>query len=233
MIRHISNALFVVAVTAPTASTQTPPPQDPGAGPLVIEKIESGFIISPDAKVAEINERVATFGGVTGGWISDRRVMIGGGGYWLANRNDTFKMAYGGPVVEWLVRGDKRIGFGVRGLVGGGTATLGTSVTALVGEAIDDIAHLDRMPLPRGVRDLVQLVTVREIRLGRTGLADVEIPIEQNYFIGEPQLNVFWNVTRRLRISGGASYRLIGGAHLLHDELEGISGNISLQISGW
>lgn len=45
-------------------------------------------------------------------------------GYFLTNRDDDFTLAYGGPVVEWIVRADRRIGFGVRALVGAGLAPL-------------------------------------------------------------------------------------------------------------
>jgi hypothetical protein len=36
-------------------------------------------------------------------------------------------MAYGGFVVGWLARADRPIGFGVRTLIGAGTATVGTT----------------------------------------------------------------------------------------------------------
>ena len=85
-------------------------------------------MFAPDARVTEVNGETATLAGGYVGWMTDRTWLVGAGGYWLANQDDDLKMAYGGMVVEYLARSQQRIGFGVRGLVGGGRATLGSTV---------------------------------------------------------------------------------------------------------
>ena len=66
-------------------------PSPAPAGSLQIEKIESGFVIAPDAKFTEIDGRFATLAGAYGGWLTDRTLLVGAGAYWLANRYDDLR----------------------------------------------------------------------------------------------------------------------------------------------
>ena len=123
--------LIVVIGIAASARAQAPTPtsSDPpaGQGPLIVERIPSGWVVSPDVTITEVNKQAATLVGAYGGWLSDRTWLLGAGGYWLANNTHDFSMAYGGIVTQYLVRSDRRIGFGVKGLVGGGDATISAS----------------------------------------------------------------------------------------------------------
>jgi len=52
----------------------------------------------PRAVTAASRELVGGYGG----HLTDRTWLFGGGGCWLTNRDDDFKLAYGGFVFEWL-----------------------------------------------------------------------------------------------------------------------------------
>src|ERR1043166_9045012 len=90
-------------------------------GPMTIEAIHSGFLAAPDVKVTDFDHKTSPLVGGYAGWVTDDTFFIGGGGYWLADshRSDR-EMAYGGLVLQWLARKDSRIGFGAKGLIGGG-----------------------------------------------------------------------------------------------------------------
>ena len=83
--------LIVVIGIAASARAQAPTPtsSDPpaGQGPLIVERIPSGWVVSPDVTITEVNKQAATLVGAYGGWLSDRTWLVGAGGYWLANNS--------------------------------------------------------------------------------------------------------------------------------------------------
>src|SRR5215203_2567027 len=123
-LRTVASLALLLLLAATMAAAQTPAdrPQPPitTTGPLMLEKIEQGWLVVPDAKAADIDGRVGALAGGYVGHITDRTWLIGAGGYWLTNRDDDFKLTYGGAVIEWMAHTDKRIGFGVRALLGFG-----------------------------------------------------------------------------------------------------------------
>jgi len=205
-----------LAQTAPSAPS----------GQLTIERVEQGFVFAPDARITEVDGRTATLVGGYAGWMTDRTWLVGGGGYWLANQDDDLKMAYGGLVVEYLARSQERIGFGVRGLVGGGSATLGSTV----GEYFD----VDGIGLP--VPDPRHGGASRMIRGGRRGpfpiSGDTQILVREYFFVVEPQASVIWHFTRWARLDLGIGYRLTAGAGSLDEDLRGPSASVAIQFGG-
>jgi len=207
---------FVFASMSPRvviAQTTTPTGQT-AQGPLVVERIHSRFVIAPDFKVTEVDDEVAGLAGAYGGWLNDRTLLIGAGGYWLANRHDDFKMAYGGLVVGWQMAADRRIGFGVRGLVGAGEATLGDSVTILTRDE----------PFAR---------------FGQSGRNTAVFPpinrrfiFDEGFFIAEPQVDLHLRFTNSIRLNWGVGYRLIGAARGVEDRLRGVTGSVAIQFGG-
>jgi hypothetical protein len=207
--------VFAAAMLAAT-SAFAQQPAAPASGPLIVEKIQSGWLFSPDVRATDLGGETGALAGGYVGRITDRRLVFGAGGYYLTNRDDDFKMAYGGPVVEWLVRSDRKIGFGVRAMVGAGSATL-----------------------PRPVIDFIdprRLQSTRSLRPSRGGFQltdpDATIAVRDDFFVAEPQFNVMWHVSRGQRLVFGVGYRAIGNAPLLGDELSGVSGSIAYQIGG-
>jgi hypothetical protein len=206
--------LFLVA-TGASAQTATPVNQ----GPMVIERLHSGFVVAPDFKVTEVDRATSALAGGYAGWLTDETFFIGGGAYFLANQASDRKMAYGGLVLQLLARTDRRVGFGVKGLIGGGRATLGTTVTQIP-----------------GFRDLPNVPDLRRfgIDLDRSLRAPTSsrVRFSQGFFVAEPQVDVVVRLTRQLRLTGGAGYRLIDAEGRDDRRLRGATGSLGLQIGG-
>jgi hypothetical protein len=207
-----------IAVLLPSAAVaQTAAP----ASPLKIEPIDSGFVLAPDARFTDVNDKFATLAGVYGGWLTDRTLLVGAGGYWLANRDDNFKMQYFGGVGSWTLGARRKVGLRAGALVGGGSATLAKTYGDLFGE------------IPAGAPGLS-----RDHRLsfrGRGGspiTSATLVRVNEDFFIAEPQVNAVMSLTKWLHLDAGVGYRLIGGADLLSEDLRGISGSIALQLGG-
>lgn len=219
--------LFAVALSigvSASALAQTAPAAP--SGQLTIERVERGFVFAPDARITGVDGRTATLAGGYAGWMTDRTWLVGAGGYWLANQDDDLKMAYGGLVVEYLARSQERIGFGVRGLVGGGSATLGSTVGEYFG--VDRIGMSVRDPRHGGAS--------RMVRGGRGGpvpiAGDTPILVQEYFFVVEPQASVIWHFTRWARLDLGVGYRLTAGAGSLDQDLRGPSASVAIQFGG-
>jgi hypothetical protein len=210
-------ALCMAALLPSAAVAQTAAP----ASPLKIEPIDSGFVLAPDARFSDVNDKFATLAGVYGGWLTDRTLLVGAGGYWLANRDDNFKMQYFGGVGSWTIGARRKVGLRAGALVGGGSATLAKTYGDLFGE------------IPAGAPGLS-----RDHRLsfrGRGGspiTSATLVGVNEDFFIAEPQLNAVMSLTKWLHLDVGVGYRLIGGADLLSEDLRGISGSVALQLGG-
>jgi len=118
MTRHIVLAAALLALCAATARAQAP--GGPSSGPLVIEPIESRFIVVPEYKYTEVDGRAGHMVGFNAGVLSDRALYLGGAAYFLTNGNDGFGLTYGGlltgitaPVGDHVrVGGGALLGFG-------------------------------------------------------------------------------------------------------------------------
>jgi hypothetical protein len=188
---------------------------------LRVEPIESGFVIAPDAKFTEVNDRFATLAGVYGGWLSDRTLLIGAGAYWLTNRDHDFKMQYGGGIVRWTIGGHRTLGLSTGALIGIGDATLPRRYGDLFRVADGGTTSAGRTAR-----------FVNDARFGRGITSETPVRINDDFFIAEPQVNAIWNITGWMRLDAGVGYRLIGASDLLDDQLRGVSGSIALQFGG-
>lgn len=220
--------LAAALLLASAAHAQNPPA--PANGPLVLEPIHDGWVLAPDFKVTDIDDRTGELAGVYGGRLIDNTLLIGGAGYWLTNEARDFKMTYGGVVVGWQSREFGRIRFGGRGLVGAGVATLGFDVTGQrnvinVGGRGGDIRF--------GVTD--PRVT---LPAGRTPAPVPSQPFRgqvvahEDFFVVEPQANISARITKAIGVSCGVGYRETANADLLRDRLNGPTANLAIQF-GW
>ena len=203
---------LLVLICAATASAQQPGPSTPQ---LVVEQVQSGWVFTPDVRAADLHGDAAALAGGYIGRMTDRRWVFGAGGYFLANRDDHFNMWYLGPVVEYLIGADRTIGFGVRGLVGVGSATLPYPASAFI-----DPRRL-AAPAPKGRNASFALID-----------ENVTIGVHDDFFIAEPQVNVMWNLSAGRRIVFGVGYRQTGNTPYLGADLNGFSGAVSFQIGG-
>lgn len=127
-------ALTLTVAGAAQASAQSTPPAGSGAGPapMVVERVHSGFTAAPEVRFTQVDEQLKVLAGGQAGWVFDQTLMIGGSGYGLVNGERDEQLTYGGVVVEWrFLPVDSPIRFGVKGLVGGGTATQRADVAIL------------------------------------------------------------------------------------------------------
>jgi hypothetical protein len=216
---NIRNLFVVMTLTAAlvpaTASAQQPAP----ATGLQISEVQSGFVIAPDARFTEVNDKAATLAGFYGGWLTDRKLLIGGGAYWLANRADDFKMQYFGGLVRWNFGADRTLGFSTGTFVGFGDATLSRTYGDVFG-APSGTAAMDR-PFDGHNHGRGQAIT-----------SDTRLRINDDFVVAEPQVSALWNISGWMRLDAGVGYRFIAASDLLGDQLRGPSASISLQFGG-
>jgi hypothetical protein len=218
MRRHLFHIVFgAIALGALGGTALAQPAPEPRPGQLVVERIQSGWLFAPDARAADLDGNTGALAGGYIGRITDRSWVIGGGGYFLTNRDDDFKLAYGGPVFEWLVRTDRRIGFGVRTLVGFGAATLPLPITDFINPRVLASSSSGRRGDHNDFRHFDPNATVA---------------VDDDFFVAEPQVNVMWNLSAGQRLVFGVGYRAVANAPLLGDQLNGVSGSVAYQIGG-
>ena len=224
--------LFAAALlVASTAYAQNPPAQNapaPTSGPLVLERVHDGWVLAPDFKITDLNDRAGELAGAYGGRVIDNTLLIGGAGYLLTNDARDFKLAYGGFLVGWQSREFGRIRFGGRGLAGGGSATLGFD------------GGIPGRPVPQ------PLAGRGDIRFGVTNTrVETRIPApggqvfpavrfiaRDDFFVVEPQANISARITQNIGLSCGVSYRQTAGTDSLGDRVNGPAANLAVQF-GW
>lgn len=217
-------ATVTLSACATAAQAQTQAPSAPPALPsgLTIERVEQGVVFAPDARITEVNGETAALVGGYVGWMTDRTWLLGAGGFWLANQDDDLQMAYGGLVAEWRARGHERIAFGVKSLIGGGRAQLGSTVGEYFGPNVSLPSHLIfRRSGHRGG--------------GNTSLRipdDTAILVREYFFVVEPEANIVWHFAEWARLNLGVGYRITAGAGPLDDELRGVSASVAVQFGG-
>lgn len=201
------------------AQSQPASPAAPAQPALIVEQIQNGWLFSPDVRATELNGKTEALAGGYLGRITDRSWVVGVGGYMLTNPDDDRKLYYGGPVFEWLIRADRKIGFGVRALVGAGSGTLPRPLSDFTnGRAPINVRDDRRGNNPRNPPRLVDPAAT--------------IAVQDDFYVAEPQVNVMWNMTAGQRLVFGVGYRAIGSAPLLGDDLKGLSGSIAYQLGG-
>jgi hypothetical protein len=206
--------VFACAVSAAAQPAPTPPP---AIGQMVVEQIQSGWLFAPDVRVTDLDGKTGALAGGYLGHMTDRSWLIGAGGYVLTNREDDFTLWYAGPVFEWLIRADRRIGFGIRTVVGIGGSTLAKPLSDFVDPRALASAGNHRRPS----RSDLRLID-----------AEAMVAVHDDFFVAEPQLNVMWNLSAGRRLVFGLGYRAVGNAPLLGDDINGLSGSVSFQIGG-
>ena len=213
-------AAAVLAAAVPTvADAQSDPAQVSSSG-LQISQVRSGLVAAPDIRVTEVNGKQATLAGGYLGWLTDKRLLVGGAGYFLANRHDDFQMQYGGGLVRWTFLADRPVAISTGVFAGFGTATIARPFGDLFNIPTSPAASV---PAGRGGNN-------GRIRFGTSPSADTPVRIHDDYTLAEPQLNIVWSITPWLRLDAGAGYRFVGNAELLNRQLRGASGSIALQF---
>jgi len=219
-------AVSCLVTTSAVAQTTSAAPADaPATQGLQVQRLQSGFVIAPDAKFTEVNDRQATLVGGYLGWLTDRTLFLGAGGYVLANRDDNFRMQYGGGLARWTFFGDRAI-------------AVSTGLFAGIGDATLARPYGDIFGTPRTLSPNTSLQGGRgRTNAARTGTtsfltADTLIRISEHFVMAEPQLNAVWTITPWLSLDAGVGYRFIGATDLLGDQLRGPSGSVAIRFGG-
>ena len=206
----------VLVLSMPGAAFAQQPTPTRTQGPLVLERIDNDVVLALDYKITDVDDRVGQLVGGYGGWLLDDALLVGGGLYSLANRSSDFKLTYGGLLIGWTMPPEHRIQFGARGLVGVGTATLGTDIEGVRfagGRAggLDSRGRLD-------TRGQAGIPTTFRVRLN------------DEFFVAEPQLTLVMKVTRAIALHWNGGYRVTGSTGILDDRLNGPSGSVAVQF---
>ena len=192
--------------------------------------VDTGFLFAPDFKFTDVNGDFASLVGGYGGWVIDKKFLIGGGVYTLANGSGADGMTYGGGVFEYFINQGSLVNVSVRGLVGGGNATLDSGFRSFGRE-------LGRGGFPLNIPGFGGRGNVPGFPndLGRRFSEEFDIDdifaAETSFFVAEPQIDVVLNISEKFRFSVGGGYRFIGGAGRLQDRLDGFTANIALKMS--
>ncbi len=230
--QRLTMPVAVFGATTAAASAAQAAPRTGAATPsdrLVIEELRSGFVVAPEAKATNVNGKFANLAGVTAGWVAERTFLFGGGAYVLTNRASDFKMAYGGAVVGVMMGTERRVGFGVKALVGAGRATVAADTYPMgsgfrqmgrVSGSMPTFARfgMQNTPMPYGGYQSVNQPVMRRVA------------VDETFLVAEPEVNVLLKVSRRVRLDCGAGYRVVGGRRGVEDRLRGATGSLALQV---
>lgn len=89
--------------------------------------VKKSFVIAPEVKLSSIGHRFASFAGIRGGVVLNRKFLIGVGGYGLTNTGSVTPMGYGGLVLEYSHTPGRLFHLTAGGLVGAGGFAFGES----------------------------------------------------------------------------------------------------------
>ena len=208
-------AALMFGVLPIAASAQTPPAAAPASqGPMIVERIHSGFLVAPDVKVTEVDKKTSELVGGYAGWVTDQTFFIGGAGYWLANQSHDREMAYGGLVVQWMMHANRRFGLSAKGLVGAGRATLSSPLSDILVRGGNSRRRIDQGDLRRAP------------------ITNTNVRFREDFLVAEPEVDALVRLTKHLRLTVGAGYRFTGGEGRDDTRLRGPVGSLGLQIGG-
>ncbi len=226
-------AAACLVLASPRGAAAGDDPQRPGQPPaprqanVVVEQVHTGPAFGFEFKYTEMNRDDAFLLGGYLGVLFDSKLFVGGAGYWQINDgydnyygyddyyhgyNDYYGAnGYGGLLVEWYALRSSAASLSVRGLVGGGIATVGGSDDVYITRSSggrNDSRHMIYPP-PSGYY-----------------VAD------EGYFVFEPQVNVTVRFARGMALVGGVGYRVIGAANGWENQIQGLTGTIAIRFGG-
>ena len=199
------------ALLAPWLGATAPLMAQTGSGPMVVERVTNGFTAAPVVRFGTVDDETRVLVGGEAGWVIDQRLMVGGAGYGLVNGVRDEVIAYGGLVLAWQVLPPSSpIRFGVKTLIGGGTATLPANLATLAA---------GRAPGRGNVR---------------TGIFPGQrVFVRDDYAVFEPEVTLAIRLTGLMHVSAGAAWRHTANAGLLDDRLNGPTASLAVHFGGW
>lgn len=226
--RIVGVALLCVLTAALVRGQESARGDEPRPTETLLDgSLESGFLLSPHFKFTDLDGEFSNLAGAYGGWVINHRLLIGGGGYTLTNGSDLLKMTYGGGVVEYFHNSSRLVHFSLRGLVGGGTATLGRRILTIEDIDLDLRDRFDghfNPGRPGGIGGFPSGLRLPSLEVS-------QVPVTTSFFLAEPEANVILNLTEHFRLNLGGGYRFVGGADGLAHRLDGFTANVALNLT--
>jgi len=208
--------LAALPLTASAQSADEATQPTPTQGPMTVERLHSGFVFTPEAKITDFDHQTSGLIGGSAGWLAEEAFFFGGAGYWMPNGSNGRELGYGGFVMQWFVVGGDRFGLSAKALLGGGTATVLQTVTQVVG-----------LPSPR---DLDRLTPAQRDDLVRAHTVSSNVRVRNDFFVAEPEVNARFGIAKHVHLTLGAGYRFAGNGWYYHyggfNHLERVSGAV-------
>jgi hypothetical protein len=208
--------LAALPLTASAQSADDVTQPTPTQGPMTVERLHSGFVFTPEAKITDFDRQTSGLIGGSAGWLAEEAFFFGGGGYWMPNGSNGRELGYGGFVMQWFVVGGDRFGLSAKALLGGGTATVLQTVTQVVG-----------LPSPR---DLDRLTPAQRDDLVRAHTVSSNVRVRNDFFVAEPEVNARFGIAKHVHLTLGAGYRFAGNGWYHYyggfNHLERVSGAV-------
>jgi hypothetical protein len=195
----------------------------------VLERVHDGLIVAPEYKITELDGDTGQLAGGRAGRLVDGVLFIGGAAYWLANDSRDFKLAYGGVLIGWSTPADRRVSFGGRALLGGGSATLGTTLPDAVALRFRDGRAGTLARFGGGSRGPTDL---RQPQPGVPPPGTIRPIARDQFFVAEPQAELVTRLTGHTSLALSAGYRWTAMNEVLGDRVDGVTCSLGLQL-GW
>ncbi len=203
-------ALLTLAATA-SAQAQAAggqPARAPQQGPMVVQPIGSGFVLTPEVRFTELNHSWGTQFGASGGWLYDETIFFGGAFYGLVGGADEAELWYGGFVTGWNAPLSGALRVGVRGLFGWGHS-----------ETFEDWTYYQQPyhhpgPPPNQPAPVTQKAWVY-----------------QDFMVFEPSVIATVRLAKQVSLEFGGGYRLTGNDYYGWDNhVNGAFGSIGVRL---
>jgi hypothetical protein len=207
-------ALPALAQEPVTAAAETQAAQQSQRGPLVFQPVQNGWVVAPEVKATQLNDRYGTLVGGYVGFLTDESFLVGGSLYWLADGARDRGMTYGGFTLGWFVPLGHAVRFGARGLIGAGSGTTRVTLTYPLGGG----------PYWGHNADSDSNV------LGQTGTR--KAAYRTNFFIAEPEASFIVRLTDWMSLDASVGYRVVGAANGLEDQFRGPTGSVAIRFGG-
>jgi hypothetical protein len=215
MTGSVTGVLLALAATVVAASPQEPSsggqssrPAQAQQGPLTVQPIGSGWVLTPEVRFTELNHSWGTEFGASGGWLYDETLFFGGAFYGLVGGADDAQLWYGGFVTGWSAPLSSAVRVGVRGLFGWGHSETFEDWTYYP----EPYHHSGQPPYPSAP------VTQKAW-------------VFQDFMVFEPSVNATIRLARKVSLDIGGGYRLTGNNYYGWDShVNGGFGSIGIRV---
>ncbi len=203
---------------AQDAAQAKPQPQQVAPNPIVVERITDQFFVAPEYKLTDMSGHTGQLVGATGGMLMQETFLLGGSVYHLVQGPSGWELTYGGFVFGAQMPPEKKIRFGARSLIGFGTASNLSTVT---------YPGYQNFPMPYG--------GMNDRHYPGYGYppgypTSARVHYEENFFVFEPQGDLLFAITNKIRFGVSAGYRWTDSSDYFQHAINGVTGTFMVQV---